>query len=414
MTVEATQELVIDRLGVEGDGIAQGAGGPVYVPFALAGDRVRVTGKRVDIIEAKGHKAAVCQHFTQCGGCVAQHMPDDVYVAWKHGLVTQAFRQRGIAGEIAPLRLVAPHSRRRAVLTATRVGSGADASVLLGFHGRGNHTLIDLAECPVLSPAIVKALPAIREVATLVLSRRGEGRITVTDCDNGLSVAIAGGRDDLDAEARHKVALTAQSAKLAHLTLDGELLASQGAPLLTLGRAKVTPPPSVFLQAVPEAEAHMVALVTAAVGRAKRVVDLFSGLGTFTIPLAVTAKTVLAVDSDKAALAALEEATRNAQGVRPITTKLRDLMREPLARKELDEFDAAVFDPPRAGASSQAEWLAKSKVPVVVAVSCNPVTLARDAEILIAGGYKIGTVTPIDQFLYSAHVEAVAVFRRTK
>ena len=414
MTADATQELTIDRLGGEGDGIAQGAGGPVYVPFALAGDRVRVSGKRVDIIEATGHKTPVCQHFTQCGGCVAQHMPDDVYIAWKQGLVTQAFRQRGIVADIQPLRRVAAQSRRRAVLTATRVGSGTDASVLLGFHGRGNHTLIDLAECPVLSPAIVKALPAIREVATLVLSRRGEGRITVTACDNGLSVAIVGGRDDLDVDARHKIALTAQAAKLAHLTLDGQLLASQGAPLLTLGLAKVTPPPSVFLQAVPEAEAHMVALVTAAVGRAKRVVDLFSGLGTFTLPLAVTAKTVLAVDSDKEALAALAEATRNAQGLRPITTKLRDLMREPLARKELDEFDAAVFDPPRAGASSQAEWLAKSKVPVVVAVSCNPVTLARDAEILIAGGYKIGAVTPIDQFLYSAHVEVVAVFKRTK
>jgi 23S rRNA (uracil1939-C5)-methyltransferase len=396
MTADATQELVIDRLGGEGDGIAQGSTGPVYVPFALAGDRVRVTGKRIDIIEAKGHQTPVCRHFTQCGGCVAQHMPPDVYVEWKHGLVTQAFRQRGIAADIQPLRQVAPHSRRRAVLTATRVGSGADASVLLGFHGRGNHTLIDLAECPVLSPAIVKALPAIREVATLVLSRRGEGRITVTACDTGLSVA------------------TAQVAGLAHLTLDGQLLASQGAPLLTLGLAKVTPPPSVFLQAVPEAEAHMVSLVTAAVGRAKRVVDLFSGLGTFTLPLAVTAKHVLAVDSDKEALAALEDATRNAQGLRPISTKLRDLMREPLARKELDEFDAAVFDPPRAGASTQAEWLAKSKVPVVVAVSCNPVTLARDAEILIAGGYKIGAVTPIDQFLYSAHVEVVAVFRRTK
>jgi 23S rRNA (uracil1939-C5)-methyltransferase len=414
MTADATQDLVIDRLGGEGDGIGQGAGGPVYVPFALAGDRVRVTGKRVEIIEAKGHQTPVCRHFTQCGGCVAQHMPAAVYTAWKHGLVSQAFRQRGIAADIQPLRQVAPQSRRRAVLTATRVGSGSDASVLLGFHGRGNHTLIDLAECPVLSPAIVQALPAIREVATLVLSRRGEGRITVTACDTGLSVAIVGGRDDLDVDARHKVARTAQVAGLAHLTLDGQLLASQGAPLLTMGLAKVTPPPSVFLQAVPEAEAQMVSLVTGAVGRAKRVVDLFSGLGTFTLPLAVTAKHVLAVDSDKDALAALEEATRNAQGLRPISTKLRDLMREPLARKELDEFDAAVFDPPRAGASTQAEWLAKSKVPVVVAVSCNPVTLARDAEILIAGGYKIGAVTPIDQFLFSSHVEVVAVFRRPK
>jgi 23S rRNA (uracil1939-C5)-methyltransferase len=410
MTAENAQDLVIDRLGGEGDGIAQGANGPVYVPFALPGDRVRVSGKRVDVIEAKGHQAAVCQHFTQCGGCIAQHMPPQVYAAWKYGLVTQAFGQRGIAVDIQPLRLVAQHSRRRAVFTATRSGAG----VLLGFHGRGNHTLIDVVECPVLAREIVQALPAIREVATLVLSRRGEGRITVTACDNGLSVAISGGRDDLDVDAKHKVARTAQAAGLTHLTLEGQLLGSQGAPLLTLGRAKVSPPPAVFLQAVPEAEAHMVALVTAAVGKAKHVVDLFSGLGTFTLPLAQTAKTVLAVDSDKAALAALEAATRNAQGLRPVTTKLRDLMREPLARKELDEFDAAVFDPPRAGASAQAEWLAKSKVPVVVAVSCNPVTLARDAEILIAGGYQLGAVTPIDQFLYSAHVECVAVFRRPK
>jgi 23S rRNA (uracil1939-C5)-methyltransferase len=185
----------------------------------------------------------------------------------------------------------------------------------------------------------------------------------------------------------------------------------RGGPTLASGGVTIAPPPGVFLQAVPEAEAIMIGYIVAATANAKYVADLFCGIGTFTFPLARGAR-VLAVDGDRRAVEALDAAAKAAQAIKPVDVKVRDLLREPLARKELEPFDAVVFNPPRAGAKAQAEMLAKSRVPTVVGVSCNPATLARDARILIDGGYALEKVSPIDQFLFSPHVEAVAVFRR--
>jgi 23S rRNA (uracil1939-C5)-methyltransferase len=117
---------------------------------------------------------------------------------------------------------------------------------------------------------------------------------------------------------------------------------------------------------------------------------------------------VFAADDDEAALAALKRAAATATGLKPITTERRDLFKNPLLAAELKGFDAVVFDPPRQGAQAQARELAAGKVPVVVAVSCNATTFARDLRLLLDGGYRLTTVTPVDQFRYSAHVEIVA------
>jgi 23S rRNA (uracil1939-C5)-methyltransferase len=407
------QALDIARLGAQGDGVADAPSGPIFVPFALPGERVQadVRGERarlIAIIEASPERIApVCRHFTHCGGCAVQHLRTPAYLAWKREMVVAAFAARGIDAPVGHVATVGPGARRRAAFSARRTGRG----VTLGFHEAKGIEIVDLQECPVTASAIVRALPGLRRLVEPLMSRRAPGRVVVTLAANGLDVAIEDVPGDPSPDVREFLAREATALKLARLTLSGDILYQATVPAVLFGTANVVLPARSFLQAAPAAEAEMARLVTAAVGEAKRVVDLFCGLGTFTFPLAQRAP-VLAVDGDKVALTALDNAAKRTPGLKPIETKLRDLFREPLSVKELQPFEAAVFDPPRAGAATQAAALAASGVKTVAAVSCNPATLARDARILIDGGFKLERVTPIDQFLYSPHIEAVAVFRR--
>jgi 23S rRNA (uracil1939-C5)-methyltransferase len=408
-----TQALDIARLGAQGDGIAETPSGPVYVPYALPGEQVMVDGhgdraRLVAVLSAAADRVApVCRHFTHCGGCALQHLERTAYLAWKRASVAQAFAARGIEAPLAYVVSVGAGARRRATLAARRTGRG----VVLGFYEAKGHDIVDLQECPVTASAIVRALPGLKRLVEPLTSRRLPVRLTVTLAANGLDVAIEDFPGELGPEARERLAHTAAACKLARVTIAGDTLYQSTVPAVRFGPANVVLPPRAFLQAAPAAEAEMVRLITTAVGPARRIADLFCGLGTFTFPLAASAA-VLSVDGDRQAIAALENAAKRTPGLKPIEVKVRDLFREPLSVKELERFDAVVFDPPRAGAAQQAATLAASRIPTVVAVSCNAATLARDARILIDGGYGLERVTPIDQFLYSPHVEAVAVFRR--
>jgi 23S rRNA (uracil1939-C5)-methyltransferase len=402
-------EVVIDRLGAKGDGVAIRDGEAVYVPFALQGERWRVgEGEPQRLTESAERAEPVCRHFLQCGGCLAQHMSPDLYRDWKRGLVVDAFRHRGIEAEVAPVVVVDAASRRRAFLGVERRG----ADVVIGFREEGQHTLVDMAECPVLDPLIVGALPGLRSMARRVMPDRAGGRLVVTRLDHGLDVSFDNGRKDLSPHDKADVAALAQKMGLARLVVGGETIVAAGKPVVTIGGVAVEIEPGLFLQAVPQAERLLAELCVAALPKsAKMAADLFSGVGTLTMPLAKRAS-ITAYDSDRRAITALSGAVRHVQGLKPVTAVVRDLFRDPLSVRELNAFQAVVLDPPRAGAAAQAERLAASKVPVVIAVSCNPATLARDARALIDGGYRMGPVTPIDQFLYSAHVEAFTVFRR--
>jgi 23S rRNA (uracil1939-C5)-methyltransferase len=408
-----TQAFEIARLGAQGDGIADTASGPVFVPYSLPGERVQaeLRGERarlIAVIEASPERIApVCRHFTHCGGCAVQHLRGPAYLAWKRELVAAAFSARGIDAPTSHVATVGLGARRRASFSARRTGRG----VVLGFHEAKGVDIVDLQECPVTASAIVRALPGLRRLVEPLMSRRAPGRVVVTLAANGLDVAIEDVPGEPSLEVREFLAREATALKLARLTLAGDTLYQATVPAVRLGTANVVLPARSFLQAASAAEAEMVRLVTQAVGESKRVVDLFCGMGTFTFPLAQRAP-VLAVDGDKSAITALASAANRTPGLKPIETKLRDLFREPLSVKELQGFDAAVFDPPRAGAATQAAALAASGVKTIAAVSCNPATLARDARMLIDGGFKLERVTPIDQFLYSPHIEAIAILRR--
>lgn len=406
--------LHITRLGAQGDGIAETGSGPVYVPFALPGETVtaEVAGERGRLVAVETQSpdriVPLCRHFTACGGCALQHLARPAYEAFKRGLVEQALAARGIAGgTIKDLIPVAPGERRRAAFSARRSVSG----VVLGFHEEKGDAIVDIAECPVLAPEIVAGLPGLRAMVAPLMPRNGEARVLATLTASGVDVVVEGLPAKLSADTRATLATAAGELRLVRLALGRDVVYATAKPTVRFPPAEVALPEGAFLQAAPSAETAMAELIASAVGKARRVADLYCGCGTFTFALARKAS-VLAVDSSAESIAALADGARRAQGVKKIETRVRDLAHEPLSRKELEGFDAVVLDPPRAGARAQSEMLAKSKVPVVVAVSCSPATLARDLRILLDAGYRLEAVTPVDQFLFTPHVEVVAVLRR--
>ena len=407
-----TRTVDILRIGHKGDGeTAEG----IYVPFTVPDEKVMVTGEGdraniVQIIEPGPTRAKpVCEHFVICGGCALQHVETAAYHEWKRDQVVQALSQRGITGiDVAPLVAFEPRTRRRAVFTARLV----NGDVMVGFQERGTHFIVDMAECHVVHPDLFALVPRLREALADVLPEQARAEVDVMRADNGIDLVLGVGRMTLDGALRTKFADIAAKLGIIRLTMNGELVAQSQVPVLEWAGAKVTPPPGAFLQAVPEAEAALQTLVTEAVGNAKRVADLFAGCGAFTFPLAKKSA-VAAYDSETASIEALSSAARNAKGLKPITAERRDLFRRPLLKHELDAFDAVVIDPPRAGAKAQTEQLATSKVKTIAAVSCSPTTFARDARALIDGGYALKSVTPIDQFLWSPHIELVAIFERS-
>jgi len=407
-------EVEIARLGAQGDGIAEGPAGPLFVPFALPGERVRVEvdadGKHTTLLEvlrpSPDRVAPVCPHFGVCGGCALQQMERHAYLTWKRELVVQALRARGLEVDVDPVRPVPLGSRRRAALSLGRNGQGQ--ALALGYRRARSHDLIDVAVCPILLPEIVGALPGLKRALAPLLGNKREARVGITATETGLDIVVDGVRAKETALA--KLAGGAGALGIARITVGGESL-TLIPPAVRFGNASVKIAPGAFLQAAQGAEAIMTELVREGVGKAKRLADLFAGQGTFALALADSAA-VDAYEADETALAALADAARHTAKLKPVKTLMRDLFGDPLVPKELESYDAVVFDPPRAGAAAQSQQLAKSKVKTIVAVSCNPGTLARDLRILVDGGYRVTRVVPVDQFLFSGHVEVIAHLER--
>ena len=402
----------IERMGAGGDGVAMTAAGPAYVPFTLPGETANVAldhgrGTLMALLEASPQRIEpACRHFEECGGCALQHWQETPYRDWKRSLVHEALAGRGLVFELDPLVPCVPRSRRRAVFAARTSEHGA----VLGFNRHLSHELIDISECPVTIPEIVSRLDDLRDLVAVVGGGMKPFRLTVTATDSGLDVMVSGCKSP---DAARRQALTALVLKkgFARLTYDGEIIVEPRKPMIQFGRVPVFLPAGGFLQATVEAEHAMAALVTAHLAKAKRTLDLFAGSGTFALRIAEKSA-VHAVEGDQAAIAALDRSVRQVQGLKPVTAERRDLFRRPFLARELTPYSGLVFDPPRAGAEAQCIEIAKSSVAKVAAVSCNPATLARDLSILVKGGYRLERVVPIDQFLWSPHVEAVALLSK--
>ncbi len=409
------ERLTISHVGAQGDGVAPG---PVFAPQTLAGEVIEaeVRDGRAEgltlVAPSPERQAAPCPHFGTCGGCALQHWQTDPYLAWKGEQVRLALGRQSLETEVRPTVGIPPATRRRMALHARRA---ADGTVSLGFKGRRSWALVPITTCVVADPRLVEALPRLIPVASAFLDHpRSAPTLHVTLTETGLDVDVTGVErrsGGLSADRRQQAIRAAEAADLARLSLAGEVLAMRRAPRVRFGPAEVTLPPGGFLQAVPEAEAAMVERVLDGVKGAKRIADLFCGAGTFTFPLASVAP-VLAADAAEGGIAALKAGRAGLKGLSPIEAMARDLFRRPLTPHDLKGIDTVVFDPPRAGAQAQIEQIAASKATTVVGVSCNPVTFARDARVLVEAGFVLEAVTPIDQFLWSAHVELVGTFRR--
>ena len=407
---EPTRELSIVALNARGEGVADDK---TVVAGALPGERVVavVEGGRARLSEIRLASAdrvePFCPYFGRCGGCVAQHMSARLYREWKRSAVARALQRAGVAAEVGALVDAHGAGRRRAIFHA-RIGE--DGRQRVGFMRARAHEVVAIDDCPLFSPAMRGAAAAARALAADLVGFGKPLDLQATATLGGLDFDLRG-LGPLDAPARRKLVATAERLDLARVSVDGEAVVERRAPQAAFGEALATTPPGGFLQATSAGERAIAEGVLAALRDARRVADLFCGAGAFALRLARDHE-VYAADSDAAAVAALRRAAAAAESLRPLSAEARDLFRRPLLGAELDAFDGVLVDPPRAGAQAQARALGQSRVPVVAAVSCRAESFARDARILVDGGYAIGPVTPLDQFRFSPHVEILAAFRR--
>lgn len=427
-------DVVVTRLGGRGDGLAEAEiktgyvseTRPLFIPFALPGERVRVRpvsdrgeGVVCDLVElveaAPDRVDPACTHFMTCGGCAVQHLEAGAYQSWKRDQVVQYLGRAGLADvPVAALRTCAPAARRRADFVLRVVGR----KLVAGFHERGSNRIVEISECPVLRPAVFALVAPLRQLFEGMLEQGQSVDCVVNELDNGLDLLLRL-PDHPDLDFRERLAAFADDQDLTRLSYHAEgdslpeavPLAQRRTPVITFGTVSVAPPPGAFLQATAAGEAAIQELVRAGTDGARAVLDLYAGCGTLCLALDGTAER-LAVEGDDGLLAAIRTGADVARLGGRVRTEKRDLTQRPFAGKELAKFDAVVLDPPRAGAREQAAALAESKVQRIVYVSCNPATFARDARTLVDGGYDCLQVTPIDQFLWTPHIELVAHFTR--
>jgi len=397
----------IIRLGHHGDGIADG---PLFAPRTLPGESIEgeLIGDRIAkpkiITPSPDRITAPCRHYNSCGGCSLQHASESFVANWKQEIVRTALAAQNIEADLRLIATSPPRTRRRAVFTGRRTKKDA----LVGFHARGSDTITEIPDCHLLHPDLLAVVPALKALTIIGASRKTELRFTVIRSEVGVDVAVNGAKP-LDGKIQIKLASMLGKYGLIRLTWDGELIAEIAAPFQVFGETRVVPPAGAFLQPTPEGQQVLVSAVLENISGAKHIVDLFSGCGTFSLPMAKQAE-VHAVESDKDMLEALDQGWRLATGLKRISTETRDLFRRPLLPDELRRFDAVVIDPPRAGADQQFLQISLARPPKVIAVSCNPVSFARDARHLTQVGYEMGQITVVDQFRWSSHVELVASF----
>jgi 23S rRNA (uracil1939-C5)-methyltransferase len=411
-----TERLVIDRLAHRGDGVAETPSGPVFVPYTLPGETVEAEAvpgapdrRHLLRIETASPERIepFCPHFGICGGCAIQLWSPARYREWKRSLVVDALSQARLDAPVDELIDAHGAGRRRATFHARR---GPRGIIEVGFAALRAHHIVGIDRCPVLAPSLDGAIKAAWAVAEALAPERKPLDIQVTASEAGIDMDVRGS-GPLTAARMSALAGIAGAQRLARITRHGELIAQRAVPTVKMGTARIALPPRSFLQATAAGEETLARLVDGHIDKAKAVADLFCGLGPFAMRLAERAR-VAAFDADQPSVAALKAAAATTSGLKPVDAEARDLFRRPLVGPELKRFDAVVFDPPRQGAEAQARELAKSPVPVVIAVSCNPATFARDVKILTEGGYKLAAVTPVDQFRHSAHVEIVARLSR--
>lgn len=417
-----SHKITINEIGGRGDGLTEINGNTIYIPYAAPGDIIdaKINGSkgRLRYIHQKSeHRIdAVCPHYTKCGGCSLQHIDREYYQKWKEGLVRTALENQGLHDIIfAPMMISPQGSRRRTTFQA--VGRG-DGEIVFGYAEKGSHNLIDIFECSILMPEIKALIVPAKNLLSKLLKKKEKMAVSMTMGDNGVDLILKG-KGDIDLNLRMDLAEFAEKNDLARISWYDtsskntryELLAERRKPFVTFEGNKVFFPEGSFLQATKDGQNALIHAMLNGIKGANKVVDLFSGCGTFSIAAAKTAS-VHAVENNEEMLTALKVSANQMSGIKQVSTELRDLFLRPLLPHELNQYDVAIIDPPRAGAKHQMAEILQSDLKKLVMISCNPVTFARDVQSLIDAGYKMGAVIPVDQFLYSPHLEIISIFEK--
>lgn len=394
----------IQRLNHRAQGVCDD--GTVY-ECVLPDEQIIVSDDGFKISEPSDDRvSASCSHFKSCGGCALQHASDAFVEDWKTDVIRQGLQAQGLEAELKPIITSPSKSRRRAKFSGRRTKKGA----IVGFHARASDVVLEIPNCQLLRPELIEAIPVLQELTVLGASRKGEIALTVSTSETGLDVDVQNAKS-LDRQLRMDLAGVVVKSSFARLVWNGEPVAMEQPPVQRFGDALVTVPAGAFMQATKEGKDTLVAAAQSIVGNAKQVIDLFAGSGTFSLPLAKAAE-VHAVEGDPDMMDALDTGWRSSHGLKKVSTETRDLFRRPFYPDELKPYQAAVIDPPRAGALAQVQQLAQSHIGKIAFVSCNPVTFARDAKILVDGGYNLDWILPVDQFRWSSHVELIGSFTR--
>ncbi|MBL4739734.1 MAG: class I SAM-dependent RNA methyltransferase [Sneathiella sp.] len=416
-------KLTIDHIGSNGDGVAIKDDRPYYVPFTAPGDIITATVKeergRGFIAELEElqtpsplRRKAACKHFMTCGGCSLQHLDDATLANWKKDRITEPLVRANVDFDTIEDTLTSPQgSRRRVEFVAAKRKKG----VMIGYHLKKSHQIFDVGECPILSPDLLALVKPLRLMLPIIMARNSEARLILTSTVNGPDLLISA-NIELDLEVREVLADFCQKHSLSRITLRNEKerfeekVVTRKPTAIKIENFDAEVPPGGFLQATEEGQETLISLMKQYLSKNKNVVDLFSGCGSFTLPAGATSKKVEAFEGNEDMVAALQKSAN--KHMLPIVAQYRDLFRRPLIFDELNKFDTAIIDPPRAGATAQVAELAMSKISTIIFISCNPNSFARDAKLLLDGGYQLKKVIPIDQFLWSPHVELFSIFEK--
>ena len=358
-------------------------------------------------------KKAACKHFGTCGGCSLQHIDDATLANWKKDRIAEPLSRTSVAFDAIEETLTSPQaSRRRVEFVAAKRKKG----VMIGYHLKKSHQIFDVGECPVLSPDLLAQVKPLRLMLPSIMARNSEARLTLTSTLNGPDLLISA-NIELDLEVREILANFGQKQSLSRITLRNEkerfeeIVVTRKLPLIKIENFEAEISPGGFLQATAEGQETLISLMKQSVSKNQNVVDLFSGCGSFTLPAAATSKKVQAFEGNEEMVAALQKSAN--KYMLPVVAEYRDLFRRPLISDELNKFDTAIIDPPRAGAAAQVAELAMSRISTIIFISCNPNSFARDAKVLLDGGYQLKKVIPVDQFLWSPHVELFSIFEKS-
>jgi len=441
--------VTISHIGSRGDGVGRASYTHhyrteehlVFVPATLPGEQVlaqplslSAQGIRARVIElqreAPDRQAPGCEAFPACGGCAFQHWGIAQTTDWKMAQVTHFLDHADVAvSAIMPTHVSPPRSRRRARFHIKRLVAGS----VVGFHERQGSQIVAPSGCAILEPPLLALTEALKALGDAHLPVGMMLTAQANLLDQGVCLLIEADSVTDTPPLERSPALLAAFAEwargvgLARLSLlpDGSgrpdgldptggaiPLYAPSPPTVNFGAISVAPPAGAFLQASRDGEARLQAAVDEITKDAKTVLDLFAGCGTLSLPLLGRLSRLHAVEAAAAPLESLKAgADASGLGAR-VTTRATDLAAAPLTIAECAGFDAAIIDPPRSGAAAQCAMLARSTIPRLAMVSCNPASFARDAAILCDGGYRCDWLQIVDQFRMSPHIELVAQFSR--